>query len=58
MSNNNYSPNRIAALLVFKEHTTDEEIEAAMKTLAPLLERSPRVEEYDDRYADPVLYFP
>jgi len=53
-----YRANRTAALLVFGEHVTEKQIEKALATLEHLLEREPRVEDYDNRYADPVLYFP
>lgn len=53
-----YKANRYAALLVFKESMTEREVNEALEKLKPLLAQWPRVEEYDDRYADPVLYFP
>ena len=52
----NDKPNRHAALLIFDEGTTEEEIKAALKKLAEIA--SVRLEEYNDRYSGPTLYYP
>lgn len=56
---------RLGSVVVFKKGITKAQAEAALKSLATVLDENyqypkglPRVHEYDDAYGGPVFYIP
>jgi hypothetical protein len=53
-----YKPNQFGSLLTFREGVTEKEVREALKKIAHLCEREPRVEHFDNRWGSPTFYIP
>ena len=54
---NEYIPNRYAAMIVFKDGTSEAEVKATLAKISEMVSSS-RCEHYDDEQESPTLYFP
>lgn len=58
MTEHDYKVDKVGAVLIFKDGTTEAEAKAVLASIEDKLERPATAHEYDSRWGGPVWYVP